>query len=92
MAKSTTGLTYLAPAENLVIFVVGLVLSLLVLSVLVPGVFTAGGSMSAVGYNFVYSPFRDKIQNDHINEKVEVAPMEDKNRESSLRWFGHIKR
>ncbi|KAI0493554.1 hypothetical protein KFK09_023673 [Dendrobium nobile] len=34
---------------------------------------------------------RDRIQNDHICEKVGVAPMEDKIRESRHRWFGHIK-
>ncbi|KAH0466342.1 hypothetical protein IEQ34_006445 [Dendrobium chrysotoxum] len=35
---------------------------------------------------------RDRIQNEHIREKVGVAPVEDKIRESHLRWFGHIKR
>ncbi|KAI0489432.1 hypothetical protein KFK09_029275 [Dendrobium nobile] len=35
---------------------------------------------------------RDRIQNEHIREKVGVAPVEDKIRESRLRWFGHIKR
>ncbi|KAI0504889.1 hypothetical protein KFK09_015843 [Dendrobium nobile] len=35
---------------------------------------------------------KDRIQNKHIHEKVEVAPVIDKIRESRLRWFGHIKR
>ncbi|KAI0500658.1 hypothetical protein KFK09_018874 [Dendrobium nobile] len=35
---------------------------------------------------------RDRIRNEHIREKVGVAPVEDKIRESCLRWFGHIKR
>ncbi|KAH0458543.1 hypothetical protein IEQ34_013858 [Dendrobium chrysotoxum] len=35
---------------------------------------------------------RDRIRNEHIREKVGVAPVEDKIRESRLRWFGHIKR
>ncbi|KAH0462579.1 hypothetical protein IEQ34_010154 [Dendrobium chrysotoxum] len=35
---------------------------------------------------------RDKIRNELIHEKVGVAPVEDKIRESCLRWFGHIKR
>ncbi|KAH0468649.1 hypothetical protein IEQ34_001881 [Dendrobium chrysotoxum] len=35
---------------------------------------------------------RDRIRNEHIREKVSVAPVEDKIRESRLRWFGHIKR
>ncbi|KAH0464929.1 hypothetical protein IEQ34_005032 [Dendrobium chrysotoxum] len=34
---------------------------------------------------------RDRIRNEHIREKVGVAPVEDKIRESRLRWFGHIK-
>ncbi|KAH0436082.1 hypothetical protein IEQ34_026489 [Dendrobium chrysotoxum] len=34
---------------------------------------------------------RDMIRNEHIREKVGVAPVEDKIRESRLRWFGHIK-
>ncbi|KAI0488726.1 hypothetical protein KFK09_028565 [Dendrobium nobile] len=34
---------------------------------------------------------RDTIRNEHIREKVGVAPVEDKIRESRLRWFGHIK-
>ncbi|KAH0468862.1 hypothetical protein IEQ34_002094 [Dendrobium chrysotoxum] len=35
---------------------------------------------------------RDRIRNEHIREKVGVAPVEDKIRESRLRWFVHIKR
>ncbi|KAI0494972.1 hypothetical protein KFK09_025118 [Dendrobium nobile] len=35
---------------------------------------------------------RDRLRNEHIREKVGVAPVEDKIRESRLRWFGHIKR
>ncbi|PKU62150.1 ataxia telangiectasia mutated family protein [Dendrobium catenatum] len=35
---------------------------------------------------------KDKIRNEHIHEKVGVAPIEDKIRERRLRWFGHIKR
>ncbi|KAH0469003.1 hypothetical protein IEQ34_002235 [Dendrobium chrysotoxum] len=35
---------------------------------------------------------RDRIRNEYIREKIGVAPVEDKIRESRLRWFGHIKR
>nr|XP_016440806.1 PREDICTED: uncharacterized protein LOC107766524 [Nicotiana tabacum] len=35
---------------------------------------------------------KDKIRNKVITDKVEVASMEDKLRESRLRWFGHVKR
>ncbi|KAI0501803.1 hypothetical protein KFK09_016748 [Dendrobium nobile] len=35
---------------------------------------------------------RDRIRNELIHEKVGVAPVEDKIRESRLRWFGHFKR
>ncbi|KAL0906290.1 hypothetical protein M5K25_024773 [Dendrobium thyrsiflorum] len=35
---------------------------------------------------------RDRMRNEHIREKVGIAPVEDKIRESRLRWFGHIKR
>ncbi|KAI0524286.1 hypothetical protein KFK09_003652 [Dendrobium nobile] len=35
---------------------------------------------------------RDRIQNEHIREKVGVAPVKDKIRENRLRWLGHIKR
>ncbi|PKU72547.1 isoleucyl-tRNA synthetase [Dendrobium catenatum] len=34
---------------------------------------------------------RDTIPNEYIREMVGVAPVEDKIRESRLRWFGHIK-
>jgi len=35
---------------------------------------------------------RNIILNECIREKVKVAPVEDKIRESRLKWFGHIKR
>ena len=34
----------------------------------------------------------DRIRNVAIRERVGVAPLEDKMRESRLRWFGHVKR
>ena len=34
----------------------------------------------------------DRIRNVAIRERVGVAPLEDKLRESRLRWFGHVKR
>ena len=34
----------------------------------------------------------DKIRNEVIREKVGVAPIEHKMRETRLRWFGHVKR
>ena len=34
----------------------------------------------------------DKIKNDVIRNLVKVAPIEDKKRETRLRWFGHVKR
>ncbi|KAG5625059.1 hypothetical protein H5410_010277 [Solanum commersonii] len=34
----------------------------------------------------------DKIRNEVIREKVEVASVVDKLREARLRWFGHVKR
>ena len=34
----------------------------------------------------------DKIRNGVIRRLVEVAPIEEKMRESRLRWFGHVKR
>jgi len=34
----------------------------------------------------------DRIRNEVIRNSVEVAPIEDKLRESRLRWFGHVKR
>lgn len=32
----------------------------------------------------------DKIRNDYIHEKVQVAYIEDKMRLGSLRWFGYV--
>ena len=34
----------------------------------------------------------DRIKNVMITERVGVAPLEDKLRETRLRWFGHVKR
>ena len=34
----------------------------------------------------------DRIRNELIRDLVKVAPIEDKMRETKLRWFGHIKR
>ncbi|XP_070025044.1 uncharacterized protein [Nicotiana sylvestris] len=34
----------------------------------------------------------DKIRNDDIQEKVHVAPIDDKMGEARLRWFGHVQR
>jgi len=34
----------------------------------------------------------DKIRNEVIREKVRIAPLEHKMRETRLRWFGHVKR
>ena len=34
----------------------------------------------------------DGIRNDEIRGLAEVAPIEDKMRESRLRWFGHVKK
>ena len=34
----------------------------------------------------------DKIRNEVIRSKIGVASIEDKKRESRLRWFGHIRR
>ncbi|XP_070045256.1 uncharacterized protein LOC142163875 [Nicotiana tabacum] len=35
---------------------------------------------------------KDRIRNEVIRDKVDVAPVEDKLQESRLRWFGHVKR
>jgi len=34
----------------------------------------------------------DKIRNVEIIERVGIAPLEEKMRETRLRWFGHVKR
>jgi len=34
----------------------------------------------------------DRIRNEVIRDLVKVAPIEDKMRETRLRWFGHVKR
>jgi len=34
----------------------------------------------------------DRIKNVVIRERVGIAPLEDKLRETRLRWFGHVKR
>jgi len=34
----------------------------------------------------------DKIRNEVIRDKIEVASIENKIRETHLRWFGHIRR
>ncbi|KAJ7976905.1 Retrovirus-related Pol polyprotein LINE-1 [Quillaja saponaria] len=33
---------------------------------------------------------KDRIRNEYIRRKVEVAPIEEKMRENRLRWFGHV--
>ncbi|PKA50366.1 isoleucyl-tRNA synthetase [Apostasia shenzhenica] len=35
---------------------------------------------------------KDRMRNEYIQKKVGVAPIEDKLRESRLRWFGHLNR
>nr|XP_009784653.1 PREDICTED: uncharacterized protein LOC104233044 [Nicotiana sylvestris] len=35
---------------------------------------------------------KDQVRNEVIRDKVGVAPVEDKLRESRLRWFRHVKR
>ena len=34
----------------------------------------------------------DRLRNEIIREKIKVAPIEDKLRESTLRWFSHVKK
>jgi hypothetical protein len=34
----------------------------------------------------------DRLRNEVVRKKVEVAPIEDKMRENRLRWFGHVRR
>ena len=34
----------------------------------------------------------DRIRNEVIREKVRVAPVEDKMRETMLRWFSHVRK
>lgn len=35
---------------------------------------------------------KNRIKNENIQCKLEVAPMEDKIRETRLRWFGHVQK
>ena len=35
---------------------------------------------------------KDRVRNEHIRERVGVAPIEDKLRENRLKWFGHVQR
>jgi hypothetical protein len=35
---------------------------------------------------------RDRVRNDDIRDRVEVAPIEEKLIQHRLRWFGHVKR
>jgi len=35
---------------------------------------------------------RDKVRNENIRTKIDVASIEEKIRENRLRWFGHVRR
>ena len=35
---------------------------------------------------------KDRIRNDHIRERVGVAPISEKMREYRLRWYEHVQR
>ena len=35
---------------------------------------------------------KDRIRNDHIRERIGVAPISEKMREYRLRWYGHVQR
>jgi len=35
---------------------------------------------------------RDKVRNENIRTKIDVAPIEEKMRENRLRWFDHVRR
>ena len=35
---------------------------------------------------------RDKVRNEDIRTKIDVASIEEKIRENRLRWFGHVRR
>ena len=35
---------------------------------------------------------KDRIRNDHIRERVGVAPISEKMREYRLRWYGHVQK
>ena len=35
---------------------------------------------------------KDRIRNDHISERVGVAPISEKMRDYRLRWYGHVQR
>jgi len=47
--------------------------------------------MRIIRWMYSYSRL-DRIRNVLIRERVGVAPLEDKLRETRLRWFGHVRR